>query len=294
MNRLKIKAGSSSNASEKDILQSFVFIPYNKKWGVSQILGSVPALISLDQKCIIPLAETTSYLSRAISKCVSAKTAKKNKAKYVTFDVKYNERHSCYVIDQESFQLFYGDINQLGPLESVNVFLEIDTFVSPEGQVWSDENRYIDYASAKNFIYECSDGTLTKSYLDFKTWEKELALRPNNPNYEVLPYDKSLDEIEKYVVGWDGTIWIDATVLKEYLAWQKDPNHNYQDGYYKGTYGIANSFKEYAKRYNATCFLLRGLKRSEVYLDPTYHFLFSTSQLADEYINRIKSFQKKI
>ena len=151
-----------------------------------------------------------------------------------------------------------------------------------------------EYIKDMEAIFECSDGSLTTCYADFKAWEKELALRPNNPNYGVLPYGTSLSDIEHYIVESDGTIWRDAAILKEYLSWRRDRNHNYKDGYYCGIYGVANSFKEYAKIYNTSYFAVNMLKKEEQHLDPTYHLLFLSKTQADEYIKRLKSFQKKI
>ena len=245
---------------------NYAFIPYNKKWGVSQILGNVPAMISLEQKCVVKLEETTSYLNRAIYECVGTKAATNGKAKYVTFDVEYSEQYGCYVIDDRTFQLFYGSISLLGELQPCSTFLKVSTFISPDGQSWIDEKKYEEYIKNMDVIFECSDGSLTTCYTDFKLWEKELALRPNNPNYSVLPYDASLVDIEHCIVESDGTIWRDASILEEYLAWRSDHNHNYKDGYYCGIYGIANSFKEYAKKYNASYFAVNKLKRKELYL----------------------------
>lgn len=288
------QSSNLSNQTINETISSYAFVPYNKKWGSSQILGSVPAMISLDQKCIIKLEETTSYINTAICDCLGSATVKSSKAKYVTFDVEYSEKYGCYVIDADSFQLYYGSKSQLGQLQPCGVFLEISTFIAPDGQVWATEKQYEEYISSMNVIFECSDGSLVSSYSDFKTWEKELALRPNNPNYEVLPYKTPLVDIEHYKVDSDGTIWRDATILHEYLAWRSDRNHNYQDGYYCGAYGIANSFKEYAKLYNARYFTINGFRRDEQHLDPTYNLLFVNQAMADDYIKRLKSFQKKM
>lgn len=283
-----------SKQDESTLNSTFAFIPYNKKWGVSQILGSVPAKISSEQKCVIVFEEATSYLTAAICKCVGKEANKKKKAKYVTFDVKYSEKNNCYIIEKDSFQMYYGNINQLGALHDCGVFLEIDTYISPDGQVWASEDKYEEYASTITAIYEGSDGTLTQNYTDFKTWEQELVLRPNNPNGNVLPYTISLKDIEHYEVASDGTIWKDVTLLQEYLAWRNDHNHNYEDGYYCGIYGVANSFKEYVHLYNTCYFTVNRLRRDEQYMDSTYRLLFSSQDLADNYINRLKSFQKKI
>ena len=289
------KIQSANDSANQTLKQEKVvaFIPYNSKWGMSQKLGEVPVGISLDQKCIIELNKITSYLNTSMCKCLGQNKVKESTAKYVTFDVSYNEESDCYIIDEDSYQLYYGNIAQLGKLQVCSVFLKVNFFISPEGQPWVNEKSYENYASNMSAIYECSDGSLVNNYNEFKTWEKELALRPNNPNYNVLPANKSLEDIEHVTVNSDGTIWRDATILSEYLAWRRNRNHNYRDGYYCGVYGIANSFKEYVKLYNTSYFTVQGLKRSEQHLDPTYHFLFINQSFADMYIERLKSFQKR-
>ena len=278
---------------ELENINDYVFVSYNKNWGTNSILGSVPVEISLGKKCIIELESTTSYLNAAICKILGTKEVKLSKAKYVTFDVTYSEEFGCYIIDESSFQLYYGRIEQFGELQPCGVFLKIATFISPDGQVWIDESNYEQYINEMNVIFECSDGSLTKTYSDFKVWEKELLLRPNNPNYDILPYQTSLIDIAHQEVASDGTIWRDANILQEYLAWRSNPNHNYQEGYYCGCYGVANSFKEYAKGYNASYFLINDLRREECHYDSTYGLLFSSKKAADDYIERLKSFQKK-
>ena len=181
-----LNSDQSSNFSQSKLNKiptNWAFVPYNKKWGVSQILGSVPAMISLEQKCVVKLEETTSYLTRAICECVGKEVTTNKKAKYVTFDVEYSEQYGCYVIDDKSFQLFYDSISLLGQLQPCGAFLKVSTFISPDGQSWIDEKKYEEYIKDMEAIFECSDGSLTTCYADFKAWEKELALRPNNPNY---------------------------------------------------------------------------------------------------------------
>ena len=167
-------------------------------------------------------------------------------------------------------------------------------FVAPENQIWIEESYYEEYARDISAIYECSDGTLTRSYAEFKSWEKELSIRPNNPNYDVLPNDVSISDIEHYEVASDGTLWRDASLLQEYLGWRKNPSYNYVNGYYCGVYGVANSFLEYAKIHNASYFILQGLRRAEQFIDPINNFLFVSQSRVDEYVKSIKSFQKII
>ena len=285
---------ASSNSTRQALGdQATAFIPYNKSWGVGTILGTVAARISPDQKCVLELSKIKSNVKESIVKCVGVENLEHSTAKYITFDVTYSEGYECYIIDNDSFQLYYGDINQFEPLQNITVFLEIKKFISPEGQPWVSESNYEEYAIGISANYECSDGTIVRNYQDFKVWEKELALRPNCPNYDVLPYQTSLEDIEHIVVSSDGTIWRDGTMVSEYLAWRRDPNHNYREGYYWGAYGVSNSFKEYAKLYNTTYFALKGLKRSEQHFDATYSFLFTSQEMADKYIDRLKSFQKR-
>lgn len=284
-----------NNSNENMPFYDYAFVPYNKKWGSSQILVSVPVMISLEQKCIVNFTETVEALKKVIYSRLNQMPCSTKKTSYMSFDIKYSEIHGCYVIDQDSFRPYYGEIEQLHQLPTSDVSLETPVFISPNGQPWIDEMKYKEYAETNKYvIYECSDGSLTKSYEDFKTWEKELALRPNNPNFSVLPYGTTLEDIDHYEVASDGTIWRNATILQEYLAWRKDHNHNYKDGYYCGHYGMANSFREYAQRFNASYFIVKDLRREEQYLDPTYSFLFSSQAAADEYVKRLKSFQKKI
>lgn len=283
---------TNQSLQQKELKNDVVFVPYNKKWGKSTITGCVPAAVSENGKGITSFDVTTSYLKQAVIDCLGATVLIRSSAKYITFDIQYSEEYGCDVIDKTSFQIFNGYPQQLGSLKSTNVFLEIDNFIAPDDQMWVSEDAYARYAEAQNFIYECSDGTLTSSYADFKKWEMELTMNPNNPNYSVLPYTTSLSEVEHIETITDGTVWKDANMLNEYLAWKRDKNHNYKDGYYCGFYGIANSFAEYLKIYNASYFTQLGVKRSEQHMDINRGLMFATKEAQLRYKSTLKQVQK--
>ena len=270
----------------------FAFIPYNKKWGNNKIYGSVSAFVNKQGKGYIKLKNSFGYISRAVVKAIGAEKFDDN-YDFVTFSVRPQEGNNWNVIDQATFQLSNNHTG-LSDCQEQTVFIEITTFVAPENQIWIEESYYEEYARDISAIYECSDGTLTRSYAEFKSWEKELSIRPNNPNYDVLPNDVSISDIEHYEVASDGTLWRDASLLQEYLGWRKNPSYNYVNGYYCGVYGVANSFLEYAKIHNASYFILQGLRRAEQFIDPINNFLFVSQSRVDEYVKSIKSFQKII
>ena len=283
---------SNQSSTQEEKKQNIVFVPYNKKWGKATITGCVPAAISENGKGITSFDVATSYLKQAAAQCLGDVVLNRSNAKYVTFDVEYSEEYGCDIIDQTSFQIFNGYPQQLGRLKTTNVFLEIENFISPDDQMWVSEEAYMEYATGGSFIYECSDGTLTTSYDDFKKWETELTINPNEPNYSSLPYITPLSEVEHLIALSDGTVWRDANLLHEYLAWKRDRNHNYENGYYCGTYGIANSFAEYIKINNASYFAQQGIKRSEQHMDKNRGLLFVSKEAQQKYKSTTKQVQK--
>lgn len=283
---------SNQSSIREEMEQSIVFIPYNKKWGKTTVTGCVPAVVNESGKAITSLDIATSYLKHAIIDCLGDVVLTTNGVKYITFDVEYSEEYGCDIIDKASFQIFNGYPQQLGKLKATNVFLEMENFISPDDQMWVSEDSYKRYATSGSFIYECSDGTLTTSYDDFKKWEMELAVRPNNPNYSVLPYTTSLDEVGHLISSTDGTIWRDGNLLNEYMSWRRDHNHNYENGYYHGEYGIANSFAEYMKINNASYFAQHRVKRSEQHMDKNHGLLFISKEAQQKYKSTTKQVQK--
>lgn len=283
---------SNQSSTQEETKSSFVFIPYNKKWGKSTVTGCVPTAVSENGKAITSFNIATSYLKQAVIELLGDVVLTRSNAKYITFDVEYSEEYGCDIIDKTSFQIFNGYPQQLGRLKTTNVFLEIENFISPDDQMWVSEEAYKRYVADGNFIYECSDGTLATSYDDFKKWETELTINPNNPNYSILPYVTSISDVEHLVAESDGTVWKNINLLHEYLAWKKDHNHNYEDGYYHGTYGIANSFAEYMKINNASYFAQLGVKRSEQHMDKNRGLLFISKEAQQKYQSTTKQVQK--
>lgn len=282
---------SNQTPDNEETMKNIVFIPYNKKWGMTTINGKILAAVSENGKGITSFDFANSHLKQAVVECLGSSVLKRGPVKYVTFDITYSEDKKCNLIDKTSFQIFSSYPQQLGDLKTANVFLEIDVFIAPDEQRWISESVYRNYASHGNFVYECSDGTLTTSYDDFKAWETELTVNPNNPNFSVLPYDKSLSDIE-HVIESDGTVWRNNKLLKEYLAWKKNHNNNYISSYYCGIYGMANSFAEYIKLYNASYFAQLGLKRSEQHMDISRGLMFASKEEQLKYKSVTKQAQK--
>ena len=282
----------NQSSTPKEMKQSLVFIPYNKRWGKTVVTGCVPSAVSENGKSITSLNVATSYLRQAVIASLGNSVLTCSNVKYITFDTEYSEEYGCDIIDQTSFQIFNGHPQQLGKLKTTNSYLELDRFISPEEQTWVSEEAYISYAADGNFIYECSDGTLTTSYDVFKTWETELTRNPNSPDYSVFPASTPLEDVDYVTATTDGTIWRDANLLNEYLAWRRNHNHNYENGYYCGTYGIANSFAEYMKINNGSYFAQLGVRRSEQHMDMNLGLLFATKDAQLKYKSTSKQVQK--
>ncbi len=166
-----------------------------------------------------------------------------------------------------------------------------DSFTAPDGQSWADESHYQAYAAFMNIVYECSDGSLANSYLEFKDWERMLAYHPNEPVCKTYAgNEKNLSELYHLEHSVDGTIWRDETLLEEFLQWKK--NHA-QMGVYTGHYGIASNFPEYAKIYNAAYFVNQGLMRPCQFVG-AYGFFYSTPEQAKHSLEMKDTFQMKM
>lgn len=272
----------------------YAYVPYNSAWGNQEVNHEIEVRVSSSGLAVVDKDDASQELKEAIYECLGEKRVKNSKYDLITFRLIYAYPNATPVIDKNSFEIYKKKLSTLRPFTRTKATLAVTVFMSPEGQLWIDEQNYMDYAKENSIIYQCSDGTLAHSYEEYRDWEAELAYRPNHPNYPSYPNCQStLAEVGYTELGSNGTVWRDKVMLEEYLTWREFPNARMKDGVYVGVYGTAASFEEYAKIYNVGYFVSAGVKRSELYYG-AYGFLYSSPEYAIASIEALNSYQKAI
>ena len=274
--------------------KDYAYVPYNAEWGNKEVDHEIEIRISASGLGVVDKEEANAELLEAIYDCLGKKKVQNSKYNLITFKLVYAYPNATPSIDKNSFEFYRKRLSSLRPFTRAKATLRVNVFMSPEGQIWVDEDTYRDYADDNLIIYQCSDGTLAHSYEEYRDWEAELAYHPHGPNYPFYPEcAKTLAEVGYTELGSNGTVWRDQAMLEEYLTWREFPTARMKDGLYMGNLGTAISFEEYARIYNAGYFVGSGVKKSELYYG-AYGFLYSSPEKAMASMDALNSYQKSI
>ncbi len=269
----------------------YAYVPYNQNWGNKEAIRKVFIQVTNTGIGVVKKEETSRELLEAIYDCIEESKVINSRHSLISFSIFYNQDLEP-MIDSTSFQLYKGKLSALGNLSSLEAYLPVKVFMAPDGQQWVNEKNYIAYAKDKNIVYQCSDGSLSHSYQEFRDWECELAYRPSKPNYPVYPEcKKKLTEIGYLEALPDGSIWKDQTMLEEYLKWRENKNYGVKDGVFFGSYGIASSFEDYVRLYNISYYVTTGLRREEQFYG-AHGFLYASREQAHLSIDKLNGYQK--